>query len=44
MFRSGAEEHITGVLAEFAGGAPPAGQKSGPQVLWMTPFEVRWQR
>lgn len=44
VFRSGAAEHITGVLAEFVGGAPPTGQKSGPQVLWITPFEVRWER
>lgn len=34
---------ISGVIAEAVAGEQPSGTKVGPQKIWMTPFELRWQ-
>lgn len=43
VFRNKASELITGVLAEVVAGEPLPGTKPGPQKIWITPFELRWQ-
>ncbi len=34
---------MAGVLAEAVAGEPMPGQSAGPQKIWLTPFELRWQ-
>lgn len=42
-FRTKPSVAIAGVMAEAVAGEQAAGSVPGPQKIWMTPFELRWQ-
>ena len=43
VFRTKAAVLISSVLAESVAGEQPPDTKPGPQKIWLTPFELRWQ-
>ncbi len=43
VFRTKASALISSVLAEGVAGEQVPGAKPGPQKIWLTPFELRWQ-
>ena len=43
LFRMKPSVMLSGVLAEASAGDPVADTKPGPQKIWLTPFELRWQ-
>jgi hypothetical protein len=43
VFRSQPAVELAGVLAEVVAGDVPAETSRGPQKIWLTPFELRWQ-